>query len=180
MGYRVVVVGATGNVGREMLNILAEREFPVDQIAALAGASAVIGLSELSGEGLVALLTDRIGKPRALALGLSANAVAAVLLAFIGRTEVGALIGLFLFYITFEFTLVSHISMITELVPGARATALAFNVSGHSIGRAIGAFLAPFIYKQIGFLFVALLVVVFNIFGLLALRIMQKDGNTER
>jgi len=36
MGYRVVVVGATGNVGREMLNILAERQFPVDEITALA------------------------------------------------------------------------------------------------------------------------------------------------
>ncbi|ARE41467.1 Aspartate-semialdehyde dehydrogenase [Rhodovulum sp. P5] len=36
MGYRVAVVGATGNVGREMLNILAERQFPVDEIAALA------------------------------------------------------------------------------------------------------------------------------------------------
>ena len=36
MGYRVVVVGATGNVGREMLNVLAEREFPADEIAAVA------------------------------------------------------------------------------------------------------------------------------------------------
>ncbi len=36
MGYKIVVVGATGNVGREMLNILAEREFPVDEIEALA------------------------------------------------------------------------------------------------------------------------------------------------
>jgi len=36
MGYRVVVVGATGNVGREMLNILAERAFPIDEIAAVA------------------------------------------------------------------------------------------------------------------------------------------------
>ena len=36
MGYNVVVVGATGNVGREMLNILAERAFPVEKIAALA------------------------------------------------------------------------------------------------------------------------------------------------
>ncbi|MGQ0589574.1 MAG: aspartate-semialdehyde dehydrogenase [Sphingosinicella sp.] len=36
MGYRVVVVGATGNVGREMLNILAERAFPADEIAAVA------------------------------------------------------------------------------------------------------------------------------------------------
>src|SRR3954468_4750292 len=36
MGYRMVVVGATGNVGREMLNILAEREFPLDDVAAVA------------------------------------------------------------------------------------------------------------------------------------------------
>jgi aspartate-semialdehyde dehydrogenase len=36
MGYRVVVVGATGNVGRELLNILAERQFPLDEIAAVA------------------------------------------------------------------------------------------------------------------------------------------------
>jgi aspartate-semialdehyde dehydrogenase len=38
MGYRVAVVGATGNVGREILNILAERQFPLDEIAALASA----------------------------------------------------------------------------------------------------------------------------------------------
>jgi aspartate-semialdehyde dehydrogenase len=38
MGYRVAVVGATGNVGREMLNILAERQFPIDEIAAVASA----------------------------------------------------------------------------------------------------------------------------------------------
>ena len=36
MGYSVAVVGATGNVGREMLDILAEREFPADEVVALA------------------------------------------------------------------------------------------------------------------------------------------------
>ena len=36
MGYRIVVAGATGNVGREMLNILSERQFPIDEIVALA------------------------------------------------------------------------------------------------------------------------------------------------
>jgi aspartate-semialdehyde dehydrogenase len=36
MGYRVAVVGATGSVGREMLQILAERQFPLDEVAALA------------------------------------------------------------------------------------------------------------------------------------------------
>lgn len=41
MGYRVVVAGATGNVGREMLNILAEREFPLDDLAVLASSRSV-------------------------------------------------------------------------------------------------------------------------------------------
>lgn len=38
MGYRIAVVGATGNVGREMLNVLAEREFPASEVHALASA----------------------------------------------------------------------------------------------------------------------------------------------
>ena len=36
MGYRIVVAGATGNVGREVLAILAEREFPIAELAAVA------------------------------------------------------------------------------------------------------------------------------------------------
>ena len=38
MGYRIAVVGATGNVGREILNVLAERQFPADEVAAVASA----------------------------------------------------------------------------------------------------------------------------------------------
>jgi len=41
MGYKVAVVGATGNVGREMLNILAERQFPADQVVALASSRSI-------------------------------------------------------------------------------------------------------------------------------------------
>ncbi len=41
MGYKVAVVGATGNVGRELLNILHEREFPVDDVVALASSRSV-------------------------------------------------------------------------------------------------------------------------------------------
>ena len=41
MGYSVAVVGATGNVGREVLKILAEREFPADEVIALASARSV-------------------------------------------------------------------------------------------------------------------------------------------
>jgi predicted MFS family arabinose efflux permease len=187
MGYRAVFtsipalagvsIAMWASAGNELVNVIfgvwLEDSFGL-KIAALAGASAVIGISELSGEGLVAFTTDRLGKPLALTIGLVGNALASILLPIIGETEVGALIGLFLFYITFEYTLVSHISLVTELVPSARATMLSLNVSGHSIGRALGAFLAAIIYQHFGFLFVALLAVVFNIVALLALKIMQQ------
>ena len=41
MGFKVAVVGATGNVGREMLDILAERRFPADEVVALASSSSI-------------------------------------------------------------------------------------------------------------------------------------------
>jgi aspartate-semialdehyde dehydrogenase len=41
MGYRVAVVGATGSVGREMMNILEELEFPVDKIHAIASRKSI-------------------------------------------------------------------------------------------------------------------------------------------
>lgn len=139
------------------------------KIAALAGASAVIGLSELSGEGLVALTTDRLGKPRALTLGLIGNILASLLLPVVGRTEIGALVGLFLFYITFEYVLVSHIPLMTEVMPNARATVLSFNVTGHSLGRMIGALVATFVYERFGFFPVTLIAILFNMFALLGL-----------
>ncbi|MBC7879156.1 MAG: hypothetical protein H7Y59_18445, partial [Anaerolineales bacterium] len=75
---------------------------------------------------------------------------------------------------TFEYILVSHIPLMTELVPSARATMLAMNVTGHSLGRALGAFLAAFIYQQFGFMFIALIAMLFNVAAFLALRRMQK------
>ena len=52
MGYRVAVVGATGNVGREMLNILEEVEFPVDKIHAIASRKS-IGVEVSFGEKII-------------------------------------------------------------------------------------------------------------------------------
>lgn len=167
-----ISIAIWASAGNEMITLIfglwLEDSFGL-KIAALAGASAVIGLSELGGEGLVALTTDRLGKPRALVLGLTGNAVAALLLPIVGRTELGALIGLFLFYITFEYVMVSHIPLMTEVMPKNRATLLSFNVAGHSLGRMIGALLATFIYQSFGFLPVALTAILFNVFALLAL-----------
>jgi predicted MFS family arabinose efflux permease len=116
------------------------------RVVALGLASAVIGVAELSGEGLVAALADRLGKKRAVAAGVALNALASLALPVLGQGLLGALVGLFLLYLTFEFTLVSAIPMMSELVPEARATMMAGNVGAHSAGRAMGALLAPALF----------------------------------
>lgn len=167
-----LAVGVLASAGNEVVNLIfgvwLEDSFGL-QIAALGAASAVIGLSELGGEGLVAAFVDRLGKPRAIGLGLAANCLAALALVFLGRTQAGALVGLFFFYITFEFTLVSIIPLMTELLPSARATLMAFNVAGLSLGRAVGDLLAPRLYG-LGFWFIVLGAVGFNLLALAALR----------
>ncbi len=167
-----LAVGLLASAGNEVVNLIfgvwLEDSFGL-QIAALGAASAVIGLSELGGEGLVAAFVDRLGKPRAIGLGLTANCLAALALLILGRTEIGGLVGLFFFYITFEFTLVSIIPLMTELLPSARATLMAFNVAALSLGRALGDLLAPRLYG-LGFWFIVLGAVGFNLLALAALR----------
>jgi len=144
-------------------------------IALLILAAIVIGLSELSAESLVARYVDKLGKPRAVALGLILNSLAALLLPVLGATTSGALFGLAMFYISFEFALVSLIPMMTEVMPRARATLMAFNVATLSLGRAAGALLAPYLYSS-GFFVSGLGAVLFNILALAFLAKFLKHG----
>jgi predicted MFS family arabinose efflux permease len=116
------------------------------QIAALGAASLVIGLAELGGEGLVIGLTDRLGKTRAVIWGMIFNSLAALALPVLSQNTAGAFMGLFLFYLTFEYAVVSFISMMTEVLPATRTTFMALNFSALLLGRAVGAVLAPPIF----------------------------------
>jgi predicted MFS family arabinose efflux permease len=174
-----LAIGMLATAANEQVNLVfgvwLEDSFGL-KIAALGAASAVIGISEMGAEGLVAGFVDRLGKLRAIALGLTVNSLAALALPWLGRTEFGALAGLFFFYISFEFTIVSSLPLMTELLPSARATLMAFNVASLSFGRAIGAFLAPRLYG-LGFLAVALGAIGFNLLALLAVSRLGKGHN---
>lgn len=116
------------------------------QIAALGAASIVIGVAEMGGEGLVIGVVDRLGKRRAVALGAGASVLSALALPALGSSVEGSLLGLFLFYLTFETTLVTSIALMTEIVPEHRATLLAGNVAFVSLGRALGASLGTALF----------------------------------
>jgi len=138
------------NIGNESINVIyglwLENSFGL-QVVALGAASVLIGLAELGGVGLVARLTDQLGKTRALCLGIISITVACLLLPILGGSLIPALIGLFLFYLTFEFTFVTLISLFTELAPSARATLMATSLTAASGGRAVGALIGPALFK---------------------------------
>ena len=142
-------------------------------IALLILAAIVIGIAELFAEGLVSRFVDSIGKSRAVTIGLIINSLAAMLLPIIGKTTTGALSGLFLFFISFEFTLVSLITMVTEIMPQTRATLMAFNVAALSLGRALGDLISPYFYMN-GLIISGITAVIFNLVALILLWQYQK------
>jgi predicted MFS family arabinose efflux permease len=146
-----LIFGAVASLANEVVNIVfgvwLEDSFGL-QVVALGAASAVIGLAEFGGEGLVAGLSDRLGKRRAVALGAGLNALACIALPLLGRDLPTALAGLFFFYLTFEFTLVSAIPLMTELAPSARGILMGSNVGGQAAGRAVGAFVGPALFRS--------------------------------
>ncbi len=149
-----------------------EQSFSLN-IASLGGTAVAIGISELGGETLVAAFTDRIGKRKAITIGIIGNCLAALALALFGRQLVGALVCLFFFYLTFEFTIVSGIPLMSEILPAARATMLAGHMASIAIGRSVGDLLAPTLFTQTlipGIGANALAAIGFNLLAVVALR----------
>jgi DHA1 family inner membrane transport protein len=181
-----IAAGMAMSASNELVNLIfgvwIEDSFGV-KIATLAIASAVIGASEFGGETLVSGLVDRMGKRRAVTLGLALNALAALILPVLGHSLAGALVGLFFLYLTFEFTIVSSIPLMTEVLPSLRATLMALWIAGLSTGRALGALLATHLYtrpKTItsapDILLICLAAAVLNLAALVFLRFVRESS----
>lgn len=139
------------------------------KLAALGAAAAVIGVAEMGGEGFSAWLVDRLGKEWSVRAGLLLNSLAAVGLIFSGGAVWSALLGLFLFYLSFEFTIVSALPLMSEALPTLRATVMASTIASFSLGRALGAVVAPFLYTHWSFPVNAAIAVVFNLVAIFLL-----------
>jgi predicted MFS family arabinose efflux permease len=139
------------------------------KIIALGAASAVIGVGELSGEGLAGAIADRLGIKRAVGVGMFCMTISSAALPLLGNTLTGALIGLFLFYISFEFAFVCIIPLMTEVLPEARGTLMSLRIGGASIGRAIGNSIGLPLYN-LGFWVCALMAGVISMILIFILR----------
>lgn len=132
-------------------------------LLALSGAAVLIGLSELAGEGATFAVTDRLGKRRAVLLGVLISIVGYALL-IPARNSLGVgLVVLAIALFGFEFTIVSSIPLASELVPTARARFLAWMVVAMSLGRGVGAALGPTLFIVFGLTGPALVAVVADV-----------------
>lgn len=166
-----ILMGTAFIIGNEVVGVVfgvwMQDSFGL-QIAALGAASMVIGFSELAGEGITALLVDRLGKERAIGLSLILNGLWVVALPWLGKSELGAFVWLFVFFMTFEVAMVSSLPLMTEVTPMARATMMSLFIAALSLGRAIGDVIAPLLYEG-GFIINALVCLGLDLLGLLAL-----------
>jgi predicted MFS family arabinose efflux permease len=105
-------------------------------IVALGFGTAVIGIAELIGETMTAALADRLGLKRSLTGGLVACIICYGILPYMSQTLGLALVGLFLVFLSFEFMIVTGLSLFTELLPSARATMMASYLATAGIGLA--------------------------------------------
>jgi DHA1 family inner membrane transport protein len=130
--------------------------------AALTIASVVIGASELGGEVVTSIWLDSIGKRRMIWIFLGLNSLSALLLPLTGDALGLSMAGLGFFYITFEIVLVSAMTLMSEVVPSARATMLSATIAGFSLGRMLGDLVGPGLF-EIGFWVSCLTTVVLNL-----------------
>jgi len=132
-----------------------EKDFNLS-ILALGLGTSIIGLAELLGEGVTATLSDKFGLKRSLVAGILLTVISYGVLPFLGQTLSMSLTGIFITFLIFEYTIVTALSICTELLPGSRATMMAGYHAAGGLGRVFGTMIGGPIWLSGGILFTGL------------------------
>ena len=140
-------------------------------LAGIAGLASLIGFAELTGAFSTGLFTDRLGKKRAVSIGLVINALGYAVMGLSGASVVLGVGGALVAFLGFEFLIVSSFPLASELVPGGRGRYLAWLVVAISLGRSIAGAIGPVLFTSVGFGANATAAVVMDLLALAVLRI---------
>lgn len=138
-------------------------------VLALGVATTVIGVAELCGESLTAGLSDRLGLKPSLFAGLILSGLSYLLLPGLAQTLPLALLGLFILFVGVEYTIVTSVSLFTEVLPEARATMMSGWLAAASLGRVTGALMGGFIWQWGGISAISLISTLISGLALLCL-----------
>lgn len=118
-------------------------------LSAIGFGTILIGLAELAGETLTAGLSDKIGLRKSIIVGVLFCSFAYFIFPMLDSGLASAMTGIFLIFSSFEFTMVTAMSLSTELVPDLRASTMSAFFAAAGLGRMVGAFCGSFIWTSI-------------------------------
>lgn len=152
---RLAAIGVTllFSVGAEIVFVVygawLEDDFGLS-VAAIGFFTLIVVASELTGEGLVTGVADRLGLRRAIFAGLAVAAVAYAALGLVGGAIAAAVIVVVVWFVAFEVTIVATIPLVSELAVESRDRLLALMIAAIAVGRTVGAFIGPSLYQAGG------------------------------
>jgi predicted MFS family arabinose efflux permease len=118
--------------------------------AAVAITITALGFAELLATVAAIRFTDRLGKRRAVISGAVAMLPVAVAIPFVGHQAVVGVALLSLFFLGFEFAIVSGIPLMSELHPEARASSMGIAIGLGTIGRGTATVVSTWLYERHG------------------------------
>ena len=137
--------------------------------ARLAVAGFSLGLVELVASVSSSRQTDKWGKERSIALGALLVIPGGIFLCLGSNNLIIGLIGVFIYFLGFEFSVVSLLSLATSLVPNSPGTGLGWVLGAGTLGRAVMAIIATHLFESFGVQGPALMGAFFGLFGALTI-----------
>jgi len=167
LGYAFFISAANDNLF-VIYGAWLEKDFGLG-IVALGMGTSVIGVAELLGEGITAAASDRMGLKRAVFTGLCLCSLSYFALPWLDWSLTAAMTGLAILFFTFEFTVVTSLSLCTELLPGYRATMMSGFLAAAGTGRVVGALMGTGVWHDGGIRTTGCVSGAMTILGLLCL-----------
>ena len=137
--------------------------------ARLAVAGFSLGLVELVASVSSSRQTDKWGKERSIALGALLVIPGGIFLCLGSNNLIIGLIGVFIYFLGFEFSVVSLLSLATSLVPNSPGTGLGWVLGAGTLGRAVMAIIATHLFESFGVQGPALMGALFGLLGALTI-----------
>ena len=173
-----LLFSAGGEVTVVVLGAWLEDAFSV-ALVGIAGLASLIGFAELSGSASTAAFTDRLGKRRAVTIGLIINIVGYAMMASAGRSITLGVAGALVAFAGFEFLIVSSFPLASELVPSGRARYLAWMVVAIGLGRGLAGLIGPVLFTRSGFSANSVTAIGLDLVALAVLRVAVAEPEAE-
>jgi len=146
--------------------------------ARLAVAGFSLGLVELVASVSSSRQTDKWGKERSIALGALLVIPGGIFLCLGSNNLIIGLIGVFIYFLGFEFSVVSLLSLATSLVPNSPGTGLGWVLGAGTLGRAVMAIIATHLFESFGVQGPALMGASFGLLGALTITSYRRQNAT--